>query len=133
MIMLTPINLTTKNPSKKTTQVARQDYKREETHFVKGATGFNPKWDDSAHNNAQVGDAFGFVHNITDRIEYFEIIAIIPAEDRPDYWDLPEHQRRRVLILSHKIKEEKFSLYKERVGYKPNYIVRGTVRGKWVE
>ena len=127
--VITPVNLITRKVYGNTA-VARQDYNRERLHFGEESE-FNPKWDDSVSNTAEVGDKFAFVQNTTDTMEIFTIIAIIPAEDRPDYWDLPHHQRRRVLILSKREKVIRFSDYKRRVGYSPNMICRGTQRAKW--
>lgn len=123
MCVCTPINTITRYVSGNT-KVARADYYREQRHFNEDSE-FNPKWDDSSRNKAKVGDKFAFVNNLTDSMEIFSVIAIIPVEDRPDYWDLPEHQRRRVLILSKLEKRISFSFYKEQVMYKKNFRSQG--------
>jgi hypothetical protein len=125
----TPINTVSKYVSSKT-KIAREDYYREQRHFEEDSE-FNPKWDDSPGNTATIGDKFAFVQNIRNSMEIFSIIGIISIEDRPDYWDIPEHQRRRVLILSKKENTITFSFYKEQVGYSQNFRSRGTKRLAW--
>ena len=128
-IVVTPINLQTRNPRGNTLK-ARTDYLREQVKF-RDESNTNPKWDDSLNNNAEVGDKFAFVQNTTDIMEIFTIIGIIDAADRPNYWDIPEHQQRRLLVLSHKEDEISFEAYKDIHDYNQNFIVRGTTRMKW--
>tara|TARA_B100001094_G_C17375789_1_gene414624 strand:- start:30 stop:431 length:402 start_codon:yes stop_codon:yes gene_type:complete len=128
-IVVTPINLQMRNPRGNTLK-ARTDYLREQVKF-RDESNTNPKWDDSLNNNAEVGDKFAFVQNTTDIMEIFTIIGIIDAADRPNYWDIPEHQQRRLLILSHKEDEISFEAYKDIHEYNQNFIVRGTTRMKW--
>jgi len=128
-IVVTPINLQARNPRGNTLK-ARTDYLREQGKFADGSI-TNPKWDDSLNNNAEVGDKFAFVQNTADIMEIFTIIGIIDAADRPNYWDIPEHQQRRLLVLSHKEDEMSFEAYKDIHEYRENFIVRGTSRLKW--
>ena len=128
-IVVTPINLRARNPRGNTLK-ARTDYLREQGKFRAGSI-TNPKWDDSLNNNAEVGDKFAFVQNTADIMEIFTIIGIIDAEDRPNYWDIPEHQQRRLLVLSHKEDEMSFEAYKDIHEYNQGYIVRGTTRLIW--
>lgn len=127
-IVLTPINLV--DNVKGDSLAARTDYLREQPNFG-NETEFNPKWDDSHNNNARVGDGFAFVQNGQDVMELFEVRGIIQSEDRPDYWDIPEHRRRRILILSKKIDQVSFAEYKRHVNYSDNYNIQGTIRSRW--
>ena len=130
-IIVTPVNL--EKPSTKMGKKAKIDYERERSisdNFTKITECGCPKWDDSQYNKAVVGDLFGFVQNKKNIIEYFEIVSITPAVDRPDYWDIPEHQRRQILHLSPKKGTGKFSEFKSRRDppLKENYKVQGTTR-----
>jgi len=129
-IVLTPINLVDKLPKGRINTIkARADYRREEKHFI--GNGHGPKWDDSTYNNAEVGDMFGFVQNGENKIEYFRIEEIIPVQSRPDYWDIPEHQRRQVLKLSKRIRVGTFTEYKTKNNYKDNFKQQGTQRMRY--
>lgn len=135
-IILTPINTTTdleklkKDPKKVNTIKARIDYEREKVRFDLGMTCM---WDDSRYNNARVGYRFGFVNQIEDRIELFTITEIRSWRDRPNFWNIPEHQRRNLLILSPKEGEISYSEYKSRVGWSDKAVVIGTNRYKWFD
>lgn len=123
-IIVTPINLiSNKKNLTFNGRKARVDYLLETGNFSKES-----KWDDSRYNNAVIGNMFGFVHQIEDKIEIFEIKNILPASTRPDYWDLPKHRHRNVLILSPKIKEIKWSDFKEQNNISENYKLVGTTR-----
>jgi hypothetical protein len=63
--------------------------------------------------------------NIEDKAELFEIIGIQEAINRPDYWDIPEHRRRNVLILSRKIRDYTWSRVKNEIE-KPNWGTTST-------
>ena len=121
----TPINLD--RPSTENGKKARQDYLREQPFFTEEG---GSKWDDSSANNAQVGDMFSFVHQTRDRMEVFRIVRIVPYTERPDYWDIPEHQRRNVVYLSQKLEERVWSFFKEEAGYGERFSLRGTQRLK---
>ena len=128
-LIVTPINMVTPRVTGNTKK-AREDYKREYVNFNGD---ISPKWDDSKYNNAIVGDMFAFVHNIEDRFELFEIKGILNRIDRPDYWNIPEHRKRNVLILSKKIREDTWTRAKEEIGL-PNWgILRGTCRTNMAE
>ena len=87
-IIVTPINLiSNKKNLTFNGKKARVDYLLELENFSKES-----KWDDSRYNNAVIGNMFGFVHQIEDKIEIFEIKNILPANTRPDYWNLPNKQ-----------------------------------------
>jgi len=129
-IIITPINL--ENPSTDFGKKARTDYLREQMH----SSSFRlpiAKWDDSKYNTAEVGDYFGFVHQREDIVEIFQIDRIILNHDRPDYWDIHEHRRRNILILSKKLSDINWSSYKEENGYKENFVLRGTAKMKFYE
>jgi hypothetical protein len=129
-LIVTPVNMVSPYVTG-FTKKARVDYKRELIYFDSDKK--SPKWDDSKHNLAVVGDMFAFIHNIEDKAELFEIIEIRDAENRPDYWDMPEHRRRNVLILSKKIRDDTWSRFKEEL-HKPDWgILRGTTRTDWTE
>lgn len=122
-LTITPINL--RKPSTEYGKVAKKDYLRERDNLSKNFTE-NCKWDDSDKNNSIIGDYFGFVHNVENKVEIFKIIDIKRADTRPDYWNLPNHKKRNVLILGPKIKDITFSELKSIKKYKDNYILRGT-------
>jgi hypothetical protein len=123
---MTPINI--KKPSTKEGIKARADYLREQPEFTEG----KPKWDDTAHNKAKIGDLFAFVHQACgdDLMEFFEVIGIQKASDRPDYWDIEHHRNRNILHLSPLKYSMPFSEYKSLVGYPETYRVMGTCHGK---
>ena len=123
-IIVTPINLVSKETSlTQNGRKARIDYLRELNNFDT-----SPKWDDSKYNTAKIGNFFGFVNHLEDKIELFSIKNILPGDTRPEYWDIPEHKPRNVLILSPKIKEIKWSTFKEQNNISLNYKLRGTTR-----
>jgi len=128
-IVVTPIN--TLRPSTINGKKARIDYLREKKNS-EDFTLNSVKWDDSRHGTGEPGDLFAFVHNIRDEMEIFIIKEKINYIDRPDYWDIVEHQRRDVLILSKKIFTIKWSTYKRIHGYKENFILRGTERFNFI-
>jgi hypothetical protein len=125
-IILTPINLVsrilTANGKK-----AREDYIREQGFIVNGN---NAKWDDSKYNSAVVNDYFAFVHQKENRVEIFQVVKIINAEDRPEYWNLPEHMNRNVLHLSKMIANMTWTDLKSLLDYKDTFFLRGTSRSK---
>jgi len=122
-MIVTPINLVTKY-IRGNTLAARVDYKREREFF--NSNTISPKWDDNKYNKACIGDIFGFVHNIENRIELFHITGILKATDRPGYWNLPEHKQRNVIILSKKITQKNWSDVTILLN-KPNWkVVMGT-------
>ena len=123
-IVVTPVNII--NPSTPNGKKARTDYLREK----KESNDFTcpSKWDDSRHGTGKVGDLFGFVHNSRDLIEIFTVTEKIDSVNRPDYWDIEEHRRRDILVLSAKTSEMKWSTYKRLQGYKENFVLRGTER-----
>jgi len=129
-IIITPINL--ERPSTALGKKARTDYLREQEHSASFKIPI-AKWDDSRFNSARVGDYFGFVQQKKDLIEIFQIDRIILGRDRPDYWDIEEHRRRDILILSKKLCDIKWSDYKEANGYKENFVLRGTAKMKFYE
>lgn len=127
-LIITPINMISTHVSGNTKK-ARDDYIREQVYFDSLLR--SPTWDDSKHNNSKIGDMFGFVHNIENKVELFEIIGILNAINRPDYWDIPEHRRRNVLILSRKIRDDTWTRVKQEIGH-PNWgNLRGTYRTDW--
>jgi len=127
-ITITPINLNGKIPKNSKSMKARKDYVREQENMKNG---INPKWDDSSYNKSRIGDYFAFVRQTEDIVEIFRIEKILNAEDRPDYWDMPEHQRRNVLCLSKMITNNiSWTEFKKLIGYKENYLLRGTSRSK---
>ncbi len=123
---MTPVNLVSKTLTHHGKR-AKIDYKREKDFEENG---HNVKWDDSKYNNAVVGDYFAFVHNIQDRAEIYRIERISLAETRPNYWDLPNHQRRNVLYFSSMIKEIPWHELKNLLGYNETYYLQGTTRSK---
>ena len=125
-MILTPINLVSKVLTKNGKK-AKEDYIREQ-EFIQN--GINPKWDDSKYNTAVINDYFAFVHQKENRVEIFQIIKIIPAENRPDYWDLPEHKQRNVLQLSKIIRVMSWTELKNILNYKDGFFLRGTSRNK---
>lgn len=60
---------------------------------------------------------FAFVHQNENRMELFKVLSIQKPETRPEHWDLVEHKKRNVLILSPKIKEIKWSTYKNKIDF----------------
>jgi len=123
-VTITPINLY--RPSTKEGKKAKTDYFRERPFFESGGA----KWDDSPLNKSKVGDWFAFVQqsNGKDCIEWFQIIRVESYEHRPNYWDIPQHQRRNVLYLSSKIRESSFSEWKRQKKYRNGFFLRGTIR-----
>ena len=93
----------------------------------------NPLWDDTKKNQAKVGYKFAFVNQIDDKMEIFNIIGILTNDIRREHWNIDNHKDRRVLILSKKISEIKFTEYKKKVEYKERYTIRGTCLSKWNE
>ena len=122
-IIVTPIN--TLRPSTEYGKKARTDYIRERDNSSIFTTK-KSKWDDSRYNNAQIGNYFAFVHQNENKMELFKIENILPVNERPEYWNIPEHSRRNVLIPSEKIGENKWSDFKEQNNYNINYKLRGT-------
>lgn len=111
------------------TKKARDDYKREQNFF--NTNNMSPKWDDSKYNTAKIGDMFAFIHSIEDKAEIFQIIGILNNTDRPEYWDMPEHNTRNVLILSQKIRDDTWTRIKNEIN-RPNWgILRGTTYTDW--
>jgi hypothetical protein len=129
-IVITPINID--RPSTDLGKKARTDYLREQENSAYFKIPI-AKWDDSKFNSARVGDYFGFVQQTKDIVEVFQIERIVLGRDRPDYWDIEEHRRRDILILSRKIIDIKWSSYKEENGYKENFVLRGTTKMKFYE
>lgn len=127
-IIITPINL--ERPSTDLGRKARTDYLREKEHSASFKIPI-AKWDDSKFNSARVGDYFGFVQQNKDLVEVFRIERIVLGRDRPDYWDIEEHRRRDILILSKKLSDIKWSSYKIENDYKENFVLRGTTRTKF--
>ena len=123
-IIVTPIN--TINPSTSNGKKAKKDYFREKNESHNFTS--NLKWDDSRYGTGKVGDLFAFVHNTTDLMEIFVVKGKIDSTNRPDYWDIEEHRRRDVLLLSPKVSEINWSTYKNHQGYKENFVLRGTER-----
>jgi hypothetical protein len=116
-------------------KLARSDYSIESEFFTEGDR--FPKWDDGKHNNAVIGNKFCFIHSINDinldgRVEYFEITRIQEANTRPDHWDMPDHQNRRVLTLSRKLGEMTLRKYNTLNGYTKEWV-QGTTRMRWTE
>lgn len=127
-LVVSPVNIISTYVSGNTKK-AREDYKREQKYF--NSENISPKWDDSKYNRAKIGDMFAFIHNIEDKAEIFEIKGILNAKDRPYYWNIPEHRRRNVLILSQKIRDDTWSRIKDEIN-KPNWgILRGTTYTDW--
>jgi hypothetical protein len=124
-IIVTPVN--TDKPSTEYGKKAKADYLREKEHSADFKLPI-AKWDDSRFGNGKAGDYFAFVHHNKDLMEIFIIREKIHRENRPDYWDIEEHRRRDVIILSEKFAEIKWSSYKEKNGYKENFVLRGTAR-----
>ena len=129
-IVVTPVNIV--KPFTENGRKAKTDYLREKEY----SNNFNlptAKWDDSKCGNGKQGDYFGFVHQNKDLVEIFRIREKVGREKRPDYWDIEEHRRRDVLILSEKIIDMKWSTYKHVNGYKENFVLRGTIRMSFVD
>lgn len=124
-IILTPVNL--ENPKTDNGEKARKDYLRERSKFKIG----DAKWDDAYLNEARKGDMFAFVNLIADKMEIFQVLKVIPAEYRPEYWDIQEHKNRNVLYLSPLKRTIKFSTYKYKYNYSPDYSLKGTFYGRW--
>jgi hypothetical protein len=131
-IILTPINLKTSVALNSNTIIARNDYYYEQKYFD-DTFDENPLWDDTKKNQAKVGYKFAFVNQIDDKMEIFNIIGILTNDIRREHWDIDDHKDRRVLILSKRISEIKFTEYKKKVGYKERYTIRGTCLSKWNE
>jgi hypothetical protein len=127
-IVVTPVN--TEKPSTEYGKKAKTDYLREKEHSVDFKLP-TAKWDDSKCGNGKENDFFAFVHQKKDLMEIFFIREKIDRKNRPDYWDIEEHRRRDVIILSEKIGDMKWSSYKKTNGYKENFVLRGTVRMKF--
>lgn len=102
---LTPVGKAEDAPS-------RIDYNRETDHYLMGIT---PMWDDSNTNDSRIGDLFVFVEGHAQprtvvgdgRVQIHKIIGIKYEFDengynlaRPQYWKIPAHRNRKVLILS---------------------------------
>ena len=124
-IILTPINLD--KPSTDNGKKAKIDYLREREH----SSSFDlpiAKWDDSKYGKAEIGNYFGFVHQTRNIVEIFRIERIILAEHRPDYWDIPEHRSRNILVFSAQLGEVAWTTYKQNNNYKENFILRGTTK-----
>lgn len=124
-IVLTPVNI--EKPTTLNGKKARIDYLREKEHSNNFSLPVS-KWDDSKYNKAEIGDYFGFVQNKKDIIEIFRINDIIQYQNRPEYWDIEEHKKRNVLILSQKIGEMSLFTYFEENGYNTDNIIQGTTR-----
>lgn len=129
-IILTPINLSTSVSLTSNTIRARSDYYYEQK-FFNDRVEESPLWDDTKKNQAKVGYKFGFVNQVEDKMEIFNIVAILESNTRRDHWNIDDHNGRRVLVLSKLIEEIKFTDYKKNVGYKEKYTIRGTCLSKW--
>jgi hypothetical protein len=125
-IVLTPINLVSRRLTRNGKK-AKIDYNREKEYMENGNIG---KWDDSKNNNSNIGDYFAFVHQKENRVEIYKIENILLANERPDYWDIEEHQQRNVLYLSPMISEISWTEMKNIVGYKEAFFLRGTQRSQ---
>jgi hypothetical protein len=125
-VILTPINLTSRNASlTELGKKARSDYEKEKTPENKII-----KWDDSKNNDSKIGDYFAFVRQTENIVEIYEIRNIMKPETRPAHWNIPDHQRRNVLILSEMIKIISWDNLKLELNYSNNFKLRGTIRSK---
>lgn len=125
-IILTPINLI--SPSTNNGKKAKTDYIREKEYMIIGNIG---KWDDSKYNKSTIGDYFAFVHQLENKVEIYKIDNILLANKRPNYWDIEEHQKRNVLYLSSiNSKITTWDQMKNLLGYKKEFVLRGTQRSK---
>ena len=124
-VILTPINLI--SPSTNNGKKAKIDYIREKESMDAGNVG---KWDDSKFNKSVIFDYFAFVHQLENKVEIYKIENILLANERPDYWDIEEHQQRNVLYLSSMIRETTWDEMKNILGYKEGFFLRGTQRSK---
>ncbi len=129
-LILTPVNLTKSLSLNSNSMRAREDYYYEKK-FFDNTNDENPLWDDTKKNQAKVGYKFAFVNQIEDKMEIFDIIAILTNSVRRGHWDIEDHKDRRVIVLSKLVEEMKFSEYKKKVGYKEKYVIRGTCLSKW--
>jgi hypothetical protein len=126
-ITMTPINLVTeKLPINSKTMKARQDYIREQPNFENGKS----KWDDCANNTTEIYDYFAFVRQLEDYVEVFQVVNILPAIERPDYWDIPEHQARNVIYLSPILYVMSWQDLKNSLGYNETFKLQGTLKSK---
>lgn len=125
-VVMTPINLVSKNTHlTELGKKARSDYHREKIPENKMI-----KWDDSKNNDSKIGDYFAFVRQAENIVEIYEITNIMNPETRPEHWDIPDHQRRNVLILSEIIKIISWVDLKLELNYSNNFKLRGTIRSK---
>lgn len=124
-VILTPINLI--SPSTNNGKKAKIDYIREKKSIDAGNIG---KWDDSKYNKSIIGDYFAFVHQLENKVELYKIENILLANERPDYWNIKEHQQRNVLYLSSIVRNITWDEMKNIIGYKKNFFLRGTQRTK---
>ena len=125
-IVLTPINLVSRTLTINGKK-AKDDYIREKEYMENGNIG---KWDDSKYNNSNIGDYFAFVHQKENRVEIYKIDNILLSTERPDYWDIVEHNHRNVLYLSPMISQITWGEMKNIIGYKEAFLLRGTQRSK---
>jgi hypothetical protein len=125
-IVLTPINLVSRTLTRNGKK-AKNDYIREKEYMENGNIG---KWDDSKYNNSNIGEYFAFVHQKENRVEIYKIDNILLSTERPEYWDIPEHNQRNVLYLSPMINQITWDEMKNIIGYKETFLLRGTQRTK---
>ena len=106
---------------------SKQDYLRE---MQKLQYGEHATWDSTATNNISTGDLFCFVSNIENWMRCFRVMQIRSTQHRIQEWDIPQHCDRKVLVLSENYTTVNFHEYKIDVGYKLNYVLRGTAQAR---
>lgn len=100
-----------------------------------------PRWDEGRatkriRDEDLIGGLFAFAVADRDLLQVHTIEEVRPPADRPEDWDIPEHKKRRVLVLSRTKAELSYSKYCADHGYSvPSrcrwHVVRATEHRKW--
>ena len=100
-------------------------------------------WDKDYKNKIHKGDTIGFIVGevVSPRIYFYDVFAELSNQSRNSSWSntIYTHSQnvnhdittREVIVLdTHTLREHDYNEYKRRVGYKENYIPRGTTRAR---
>ena len=79
--------------------------------------------DDSEANMSQVGDHFAYIDKLSNVMHIFKIIKVIQT---------PDVNSRNLLILSDKLAQISFTIYKVAIGYNPTFQVSKTMSLPWI-
>ena len=103
----------------------------------------NVTWDKNYKNQIKIGDTLGFIVGEinTPRIHFYNVIGELSIKNRSNTWPSDNYTSlqnvnhdittREVIVLNtHTLREYDYNEYKRRVGYKENYIPRGTIRAR---